>query len=625
MIDKDNRLPICFRSAFCLSFGRMPAGFSLILVLLALLQGLCSGSSPLRLARHGGVSLQAAHLGYLRLPDSVRAMDSFAIADIPAESLQNATDMNFGRASSPVLLRTVLQAPQAGTWWIWSELRTPEHLRLWLDGRDLGPFGTGEPFTGRAAGTYALTIPLELDSGSHELWIYASDPHGDCQVEMHLLPASLFLRWIQGHASWSAWVIGWLSLVTIMALYLLLVVRQRAYGWYLGYVVMGLLWVCTKTGFAAAWFWPQLPELNVVAPTLFNHIALACFFLFVCTLLDMPKQLPWAGYFLRFGAMVLFAGALLGPLTLVSPQWQRAIVARLSPDIVQVPLMAGVLAAMAWRSLRGDRLALYVFLSTLPLLLGVVLVNLTEQTGLNPYPSSGDRMTILAALLENTLTTWVLVRELRLRESQRVGLEKNFHVRLLEQTDNTRRIVSRELHDNLGQRLVALRLQLSKSNGLSSAEAQDAAQEVGDLLGSVRALSHSLHPHSMEAGTLAGALQDMCRKLSVIGGLQITCETPPQPVILGAERETHLYRIAQEALQNALRHSHANCIQTKLSDTPKAVILEVADNGKGFSPHIGLSGMGFANMGARTRALDAQFKVESSPETGTYIRIEVPR
>lgn len=381
---------------------------------------------------------------------------------------------------------------------------------------------------------------------------------------------------LQSSALFTGFAIGAFFMLLLMALYLWSVARRNEYAWFLGFI-----------GFELA--------SEIVPHSLPHFLAWGCLMLFFRSILRLPLYWPKASRLLIIGALFQLLAALLLP-------WGVQV-----PGLPQLVFVLITLGVLAWRSLQKDRLALRMLLAGLPLLGGTL---------------ASGWAAIAGTLLGTAFITWVLAHELRLKDLQRIELEKNFHVRLLQQNDANRRSIARELHDDLGQRLVALRFALSQSEVMQATDLQSASNDVARMISDLRALTHHLNPQYPGHEALPQALQKLCQKMAAQSSLDIQCDTSQCLANLGPERSTHIYRIAQEALQNASRHAQAHRIDVLLKTSSKSIIMEIADDGQGFAPNGEPSGMGLANMQARTRALGARFSIESLTGKGTRIRIE---
>ena len=191
--------------------------------------------------------------------------------------------------------------------------------------------------------------------------------------------------------------------------------------------------------------------------------------------------------------------------------------------------------------------------------------------------------------------------------------------------------LARELHDAVSQKLFSIRAKARAAGVLvrrdpdrAVAEVESVASLAGQAHAELRAVIDGLAPPDLAAGGLAGSL----RSYAVLAGRTYGAEvrfqaTAPLPE-LGAQRETAVYRVAQEALHNALRHSGATVIRVSLSARRHRVILEVADHGRGFTPGEPPGGLGLASMRERAASAGGTLTVRSAPGEGTLVRLELP-
>jgi signal transduction histidine kinase len=140
----------------------------------------------------------------------------------------------------------------------------------------------------------------------------------------------------------------------------------------------------------------------------------------------------------------------------------------------------------------------------------------------------------------------------------------------------------------------------------------------------IRLFIHQLRPSVLEEEGLVGAIQ--LRLTAVEGRTDMqTHLIADESLLLNPQTEIALYHIAQEALNNTLRHAKATVVTVMLTAHEEQVILEVCDNGCGFLPTMPrVGGMGLANMDQRVQSLGGTFLVRSSPSTGTTIRVVLP-
>ncbi len=236
--------------------------------------------------------------------------------------------------------------------------------------------------------------------------------------------------------------------------------------------------------------------------------------------------------------------------------------------------------------------------------------------GLAAIALGGAAVIALCALVLN-------VSESRVADAKLKALAQ----RVVESQEDERARLSRELHDGISQMMVSVKLMLeSVHERLAQGPARDAAAEgalaksaarLGDVLREVRRISHALRPAMLDDLGLAAALDQLIRELRSETGFEVGYTqiahsgAPPLPAAVN----TALFRIAQEALTNLIRHAQATRGSLSLEVSSHAVSLSVADNGRGFDvertqadPH---GGVGLRNMRERIDALGGTLTIRS--------------
>lgn len=207
-------------------------------------------------------------------------------------------------------------------------------------------------------------------------------------------------------------------------------------------------------------------------------------------------------------------------------------------------------------------------------------------------------------------------------------------IRLVLAQEDERRRIARELHDQLGQQMTALRLTLETLKTLA-AERTELLTQVETLQELARQLDQDiafrvweLTPTLLERVGLAAALTEYAGNWSNRYGIRAEVHmTRPAAALLTPEMQTTMYRFAQEALNNIAKHSRASRVDIVLEHTHEHVSLIVEDNGIGFTPsEVQTTGGGFGLIGMRERAAlaGASFQIESSPGSGTTVILRVP-
>jgi signal transduction histidine kinase len=191
--------------------------------------------------------------------------------------------------------------------------------------------------------------------------------------------------------------------------------------------------------------------------------------------------------------------------------------------------------------------------------------------------------------------------------------------------------LARELHDAVSQKLFSIRAKaraaavlVGRDPARAVAEMESVAALGGQAHAELRAVIDGLAPPDLAAGGLAGSLRSYAVLAGKTYGVEVRFSADPQLPALGAQREAAVYRVAQEALHNALRHSGADMICVTLSVRRRRMILEVTDHGRGFAAEAPSSGLGLASMRERAAAAGGTLTVRSGLGEGTLVRLELP-
>ncbi|HTQ55381.1 MAG TPA: ATP-binding protein [Bryobacteraceae bacterium] len=198
---------------------------------------------------------------------------------------------------------------------------------------------------------------------------------------------------------------------------------------------------------------------------------------------------------------------------------------------------------------------------------------------------------------------------------------------MLEDQESTARRFSHELHDELGQSLTALKANLSAlgaDSALDSARIADCLHLVDESIGNVRQMSQLLRPTILDDFGLDAGLRWLCEGFAHRTGIHTDFRSTFSGR-LPDEVETHLFRLAQEALTNVARHSGARNATVTLEARSADLYLSVRDDGRGLAPAgAPPGGMGMIGMRARARSAGGDLVVHSQPGAGVTIEVRVP-
>jgi two-component system sensor histidine kinase UhpB len=206
------------------------------------------------------------------------------------------------------------------------------------------------------------------------------------------------------------------------------------------------------------------------------------------------------------------------------------------------------------------------------------------------------------------------------RESARAALAA-------QERERTR--IARELHDEVGQALTAVMLQLEgtsqRAAGAVSGQLEEAREGVRASLEEVREIARRLRPEALDDLGLSSALAALTNDMARRAGVRVERRLAPDVRALEPDEELVVYRVAQEALTNIARHSEARqaWLSLECGDDGR-VTLAVGDSGRGFDPATHAGGSGLRGMRERAMLVGAALDVESRPGHGTTVRLRLP-
>jgi signal transduction histidine kinase len=328
----------------------------------------------------------------------------------------------------------------------------------------------------------------------------------------------------------------------------------------------------------------------------------------------------------------------------------RVIGGNLKDQVAQM----NAIARLAGRVLRGEDA------NTLPLLapdLNIVELNWHELQRWGISPSRipvgavvlyGDRSVweqykayILSAaaivLVQATLIAGLLFQRKRRRRAEAevlgsqaelqtsYGRLRDLAARLLNAQETERAHIARDLHDDIGQQVSLLAIDLDilgrTLGGQAAAEARDRTHSIAR---SVHDLAHRLYPAKLRLIGLVAAIEDLQGEYWH-SGLAVTFTHDKVPAALPPNVTLCLYRIVQEALQNVVKYSGARRASVQLGREAEALVLTVIDDGVGFDLEAAWGhGLGLVSMGERAEAAGGEFIIHSAPGGGTRVEVRVP-
>src|SRR5262249_34317364 len=244
-----------------------------------------------------------------------------------------------------------------------------------------------------------------------------------------------------------------------------------------------------------------------------------------------------------------------------------------------------------------------------------------ERTGRGFFSAEGKLLRLIGMAVDIT-------ERKRAEDTLRESAE-----RLVQGQEQERTRIARELHDDISQSLFVLVARLQEMRKTPPASQAELGARIDALIndaveisGNVRSLSHRLHTSKIDYLGIITAMANFCNEYATHHGVEIQfshegvrSDTPPEVSLC-------LFRVLQEALQNAVKHSGVRQFEVRLSGTAGEIYLRISDAGVGFDLETALNnpGLGLISMRERLRMVEGAFSVTSKPNGGTTIHAQVP-
>jgi len=205
--------------------------------------------------------------------------------------------------------------------------------------------------------------------------------------------------------------------------------------------------------------------------------------------------------------------------------------------------------------------------------------------------------------------------------------------KLIEAHEEERTWIARELHDDIGQRIALLAVELVRYDHQIPESAvvmheclQHVRQRISELGEDIQALSHRLHSSKLEYLGLVTAAKSFCRDLSEQRKVRIEFKHSDVPAEIPKEISLCLFRVLQEALQNAVKHSADQNFTVEVHGAKEEISLTVSDSGIGFDWQNAMNrrGLGLISMRERLRLVNGELSIQSAPGRGTVVLARVP-
>lgn len=602
------------------------------LLMLLVLMPICLNAAPIKIDNQRSISLQDNISWYF---DAENNADIEQISTFRERFIATPGKKKFVRSDS--------------SYWIYIELQATSQISslLWLLELEYSQLNQVDVYTRQPSQSWEHQqagdlLPVSAETYRHRQPLFrlklASEGITEVFLRIHsstsiIAPLTLwrtdaFYQKSLRNSLFSGLIFGVFISLMLYNLFLFPVVKDKAYLWFSLYLGGFVFFQMAHQGYARLYLWPEFPVLADRAATISLWLCLAGGLLFTQAISRSKYFTPRLDRL--FNGLVIITLLLAITVAIIGP----------GPVFFLLPIIAGIVSLLipvplfiSW--LNHYRPARYALLAFIPIFPGAVLLIARTLSWVDPSFWTEQLLALgtaaSALLLSFALADRInLLREERERIQQELLLSEQsahkerqyFTHRLISAQDYARKKVATDLHDGIGQNLSWLTSTLKNAVKYPlSAKLQDAHQIAQQTVREVRQLSHQLHPYILDQLGLSAAIESVAESMVEQSGLQINCHIDIVEALIDNEVSLNIFRIVQEALSNATRHSEARQVNIVLTQSAEHFHLQISDDGKGLKDTVKPHGLGLESIRQRVELLDGDIEFSDNQPHGLKLLI----
>ncbi len=512
-------------------------------------------------------------------------------------------------------------------------------LQVWIRKKNeiiktFGKTGDHFPFKSRSILANEFVFPVSTAFyDSCELIIAADKRHTKKILPVFFYSDEQYIRHAQESSLLHGVLIGLSLILLIYNSYLYFMLRQRVFQWYSIYLLLILLYFLSDMGYLFEYLYPNFPEINDVLRMGIIAGSLIPFLLFINEMLELKKQQP---LFYAVNKIMLLIFSLIFILGIISAalsgfelqQFWLNVYHILSPLIILIVTIESFVCMI-----RKVPFSIYTTLSLLSLILMSVIYLCYEKNWLpdNILTMNSIYAGVSAEIFIMTMAIAARFNSFK-KSSETLQNEKNKQQEEIINTisefkEKEMQRLSNLLHDSVGARLSAIRLQLDTLVSKNNSDADNmqidfVAKDISALADEVRTFSHEISPLLLQKNGLIITIQQLIQSINKTGKLNIQFENIGSVNQVSFSTEIMLYNILHELIQNIIKHAEADFCIIQLMIEKEIISIFIEDNGKGFDPKKTNDGLGFSQIKKLIAFVDGSFSLDTSPNKGCKISIE---
>jgi signal transduction histidine kinase len=196
---------------------------------------------------------------------------------------------------------------------------------------------------------------------------------------------------------------------------------------------------------------------------------------------------------------------------------------------------------------------------------------------------------------------------------------------LINQVDEERSRISKDLHDDIGQLLSVVKSKVNMFQTGRLANLDGLENEIGEVINHTRSISHELHPSSLEKLGLKTSLNSLLEKTQAATDLVCSSEIDEDWKLFDSMEQTQLFRIFQECISNTIKYARAKSLKISIVRTDEGFLVEYRDNGIGFEQELMIKGLGWLTIRERVHQMGGKMELNSGKGKGVHLSIKIKK
>jgi signal transduction histidine kinase len=506
-------------------------------------------------------------------------------------------------------------------------------LRAWvIEGdniaQDYGLTGDNLTYSTRPLATNNFVFPINHSNSKDRFFVLMVDKrYTKLELPISLYTTSFFLHDYFSNNLLIFIFLGIVFFVFILHLYLFISVREKVYLWYCIYLICFLFALLTEAGLGFMYLYPHFPSVNDLARPIVISVSIIPTLFFFNNLLQIKNNAP---KFYRYNLFIIYLYALLAVLavlTSIDDQFRTQGI-WLTVQRILAPTILLLMIFQAYRMYRMKiPLSIFVLISLIAatFFIGIFIL---YQIGVFPYVFIGKNALFMGLSTDAMIMSLALTWRFRLYKKQAeesAEKQKKYETRLLQEITNLQQQemanISSMLHDNLGARMGLFRLEIEKIP-LDEPSRKFLTEQIISMSQEIRQISHGLSPLLLQDKGLYNSILHSIQRISITKEIQIQFEWMGNKTGLPPHIELIVYRIAQELLQNMIKHAQAKQVILQVIVHEDLVSIYYEDDGIGTENWKNNSGAGIKTLLHIAELLSGIISIESSVGNGFNVSVE---